>query len=211
MKKYKMYLFDYDYTIANSEQGIVGSFEEAFRINGYNDIDLLDIKKTIGMPLLDAFSLLTGVKDEKILQKYYDDFTVAADEIMTKRTVLYPGTEEMLKRVRSFGAVTGIVSTKPKRRIDEFLITNHYDGLFDIILGLHEVKNPKPDPEGILYLIDRFGMGKEDVLYVGDSIIDAKCGMNAGVDFAAITNGTTKADEFIPYPHVAIMKSFDEI
>lgn len=206
-----MYLFDYDYTIANSEKGIVGSFEETFRINGYNDINLDDVKKTIGMPLLDAFSLLTGVKDENTLQKYYSDFSAIADQIMTARTVLYPGTLEMLKRVRSKGAITGIVSTKPKRRIDEFLIANNYDRLFDIILGLNEVKNPKPDPEGILYLIDRFGMSREDVLYVGDSLIDAKCGMNAGVDFAAITNGTTRAEEFLDFPHVAIMTSFDEI
>ena len=63
----------------------------------------------------------------------------------------------------------------------------------------------KPSPEGIEQAIARLGMEKDDVLYTGDSYIDAETARNAGVDFLAITTGTTSAETFARYPHIAIL------
>ncbi len=69
----------------------------------------------------------------------------------------------------------------------------------------------KPSPEGIEQAIARLGMEKDDVLYTGDSLVDAGAAKNAGVAFAAVTTGTTPASDFEEVPHVKIMKSLREL
>ena len=56
----------------------------------------------------------------------------------------------------------------------------------DIIVGGEDVKEPKPSPEGVLLAIKEFGCNKEEVLYIGDSIVDAETAQSAQVDFAGV-------------------------
>ena len=73
------------------------------------------------------------------------------------------------------------------------------------MIGIEEVQAPKPAPYGILNACSHFGVDKSEVLYCGDSTIDAEAAKNAGVDFAAVTTGNTTRAEFEAYPHVAIL------
>ena len=74
-----------------------------------------------------------------------------------------------------------------------------------------DVKVEKPIPEGLLWAIDALKAAKEDVLYVGDSIVDAKTAQNADVDFAAVLTGTTEREAFLEYPHVEIADNVTKI
>ena len=58
---------------------------------------------------------------------------------------------------------------------------------FDAILGGDSLKSKKPDPEGLLYLLDRFQCSSEQTLLVGDSLVDLEAGKAAGV-FTCIVN-----------------------
>ena len=54
-------------------------------------------------------------------------------------------------------------------------------------------------------------MQKEQILYVGDSLVDAKTAQAAGVDFAGVTTGTTKREELEQYPNVGIAGELREL
>lgn len=60
MRQYKTYLFDFDYTLVDSSNGIVMCFRHVLDKHGYKNVDDRAIKRTIGMTLDDAFALLTG-------------------------------------------------------------------------------------------------------------------------------------------------------
>ena len=66
------------------------------------------------------------------------------------------------------------------------------------------MQSHKPDPEGLLWAMDKLGLKREDVLFCGDTTIDAETAQNAGVDFCAVLNGTTPAEAFSAYPSVHI-------
>lgn len=54
----------------------------------------------------------------------------------------------------------------------------------------------KPRPDMIYFLIEKFGLNKEDVLIVGDRLYtDILVGVNAGVDTVAVLTGETNMDE----------------
>ena len=56
---YKAYVFDFDYTLANSEKGIVMCFQLLFEAEGYDGIPEEAIRRTIGMTMYDAMANLT--------------------------------------------------------------------------------------------------------------------------------------------------------
>ena len=55
---YKVYLFDFDYTLANSEVGIVKCFELLMEQEGYPLRPKDEIKRTIGLPMRDRKSVV---------------------------------------------------------------------------------------------------------------------------------------------------------
>ena len=73
------------------------------------------------------------------------------------------------------------------------------------------MSNAKPSPDGLNLMIDRLGMNKCDVLYIGDSYIDAETAHNAGVDFAGVTTGSTSKSDFQKYPHIYVGKDLLDI
>lgn len=204
MKHYTTYLFDFDYTLADSSKGIVLCFRHVLNLHGYTGITDEDIKRTIGKTLEESFSILTGVKDADILAAYKKEYVKAADQHMTANTFLFPETIDVLTRLKEQGAQIGIISTKFRYRIMELLSQKLPAGFLDIIVGGEDVKAAKPSPEGVLFAIEHLHTSKKNTLYVGDSTVDAETAQAAGVDFMGVLHGATTHSELAAYPHVRI-------
>lgn len=209
--RYQLYLFDFDYTLANSETGIVICFQHVLRKNGFTDIDDLTIKRTIGLTLEQAFMQMTGETDTAVVAEYRRQYVEKSDEVMTKNTFLYLETIPLLKKLRDGGVRTGIISTKYAYRIQATLAQYGIEALVDLVIGGENVAAAKPDPEGLLKALDHFSVAKVQAIYTGDSLVDAKTAAAAGVDFAAVTTGTTTAEDFAAYPCVRVCKSLAEL
>ena len=210
-KTYKAYLFDFDYTLADSSRGIVMCFRNVLAMHGHDGISDESIKRTIGKTLEESFTILTGIDDKETLAGYRKDYVAQADKLMTANTVLFPETLDVLSRLKERGARIGIISTKYRYRIMELLGKKLPEGFLDIIVGGEDVKTPKPSPEGLKFAISHLGLEAAEVLYCGDSTVDAETARNAGVDFAGVLHGMTTREELEAYPHAGIVTSLDGI
>ncbi len=208
---YTTYLFDFDYTLADSSRGIVLCFRHVLERNGYADVTDDAIRRTIGKTLEESFSILTGVTDPARLADFKQQYRKEADVHMTPNTRLFPETLDVLRRLKGRGAKVGIISTKYRFRIHDTMDQHLPEDFLDIVVGGEDVTRAKPDPEGLLHAITELGVEKTDVLYIGDSTVDAETALAAGVDFAGITHGVTTADELACYPHCRIMASLGEL
>lgn len=207
MKRYTTYIFDFDYTLVDSSRGIVTCFRHVLGNHGHTGVTDTEIKRTIGKTLEESFSILTGITEAGTLADYKREYVKAADVHMTANTFFFPETIEVLEALKSEGAVLGIVSTKFRYRILDLFEKTGHDGLVNFIVGGEDVKAAKPDPEGLLWAIERAsGGGKSEVLYVGDSVVDAATAQAAGTDFAGVLHGMTTREELEAYPHVAIVE-----
>jgi phosphoglycolate phosphatase len=209
--KYSTVIFDFDYTLADATNGIVSSFNYAFSKLEIPSFDRESIRRTIGLPLDKAFIQLTNNENEVLINHFLSFFREKANEVMSRETMLYADTVATLERLKQNGLSTGIVTTKYHFRIVEALNMHGVLDLIDIIVGGEDVKVPKPSPEGLLFAIDSLNEQLNNVLYIGDSLIDAKTALAANVDFAAVTTGTTTETEFSRYPYVKIVKSLSEL
>ncbi len=200
----KAIIFDFDYTLGDSTNGIVLSVNYALEKLGYGSKDREEIKKTIGLSLTDTFSVLTGKSNQEEARQFSKYFIEKADSVMVENTELYADTKEILKKLKEAGYKTGIVTTKFRYRIEKILDRFSAVDLVDLIVGADDVKIEKPNPEGLLWVVNKLQLDKDDILYVGDSLVDARTAENAQIDFAGVLTGTTVADEFKPYSNVFI-------
>lgn len=203
---YKAYIFDFDYTLGDSTDGIVQSALYALSKLGEQPRTREEIRKTIGLSLQETYFTLAGNKNEEKAELFTKYFKEKSDGVMVASTQIYESVKQVLGNLREKGCKIGIVTTKYHYRIDAILEKFDMTDMVDMIVGGDEVKTPKPDPEGLLYAIDHLGLDKRDILYVGDSVVDAKTAQSAEVDFAGVLTGTTSAKDFASYDSVCIAK-----
>ena len=211
MQKYKRYLFDFDYTLVNSEAAILKCFHLTLAEQGCTDPGDDVMRHAIGLAMLKACGIILGTEDEANIRAFIKNYTVNADRYMTAGTHFYPHTVATLRTLREQGAKIGIISSKTRHRIQEKFDQDGVADLVDHILGSDDVQEHKPSPEGINKALAYFGVPREAVLYTGDSYVDAGAAQAAGVDFAGVTTGTTCAADLATYPHVAILQDIGEL
>lgn len=201
----KAVIFDFDFTLADSSQGIVECVSYALQNLGFLPPMAQNIVETIGLSLSETFRLCTGERDDLSAKQFAELFHKRADEIMDALTVVYDPVESVMRGLREENISTAIVSTKLNYRIRSILAVNRLDKLIDVIVGADDVKNTKPDPEGLLLALQHLGVSPSSAVYVGDHVVDAEAARNAGIPFIAALTGMHVRQVFEQYPHLAIV------
>jgi phosphoglycolate phosphatase len=197
--KYKCFLFDFDFTLAKPTKGVVISVNYALSKIGLPQLSGENICKVVGYPLQDTFEMLVGNQFFEKKQEYLRYFKEKADEVMTENTELLSDVDVLLNTLAQKGIKVGIISNKYRYRIIQFLERERITDKIQIIIGSEDLLKPKPDPEGIHTAIEILGLLKENILYIGDSIVDAQFTQRGKIDFGAILTGMTKKEEFKDY------------
>jgi len=102
-----------------------------------------------------------------------------------------PGVPDTLNAFKSrirMAILTNRTTTMPKLR-DVFGL----DRWFDAIVCALDVERPKPDPEGMLRILDAFSVPAEKAVYVGDSKVDEEVSARADIPFIAYKNPGLRA------------------
>lgn len=197
-------IFDFDYTLGDTTSGIAAAFNYAFSEMGLPEHTEDEIRGTIGQTLHESFRILTESDSKEAADRFYGLFQIAAKRTLTPSASLYPNTLETIRFFQRLGCVLGIVTTKHRHQIVDIFDKFDITGDFDVYVGAEDVKNYKPDPEGLLFALDSLGVARSDALYVGDSFIDGETAMRAGVPFAAVLTGTTERERLLSYSPVVI-------
>jgi phosphoglycolate phosphatase len=88
-----------------------------------------------------------------------------------------------------------ICSNKPEDFVRRILVALESQDLFDAILGGDSLKSKKPDPEGLLHLLDRFQCSPDQAVLIGDSPVDIETGKRAGVYTCVVSFGFGNPEE----------------
>ncbi len=208
---YRAVLFDFDYTIGDSTEGILTCLGYGLSKLGFPPASREAMRATIGLSLGPALYELTGCGDAAAAREFTRLFMEKADEVMVDASRLLPGAEELLRYLKAQKILTGVVTTKASYRIRAIFEKLGLPELLDTVIGSNDVKNEKPHPEPVFLALERLGVDAGEALYVGDSEVDARCAMDAGVDFAGVLNGTTTREALECYPNVLIARDLTEL
>ena len=95
-------------------------------------------------------------------------------------TLPYPGIETMLRALKSAGVQMGVASNKADA-FTQAMVADYFPKRFGAVAGLRDDFMPKPDPGILLWLMQSLRALPAATLYVGDSDVDMRTAMNAGL------------------------------
>ncbi len=210
--KYQAVFFDFDYTLGDSTYPITEGFKAGFAALGLPAPTVEQVRPTIGMTLENAYTFLTGDEEDAHRKAFTNGFHdavgpdsgPAGQRLMTEETQLFPGTAELLRALQGRGVKVAIISTKPRVHLERIFAYRGLSDTISLIVGGSDVSHHKPHPEGVEYTLGKLHLTADQVLFCGDTVIDAQTAANGKTDFCAVLNGTTPAEAFEPYPHVHV-------
>lgn len=211
MSLYPAVCFDFDYTLGDATDSIVAGFQHGLTKLGWPAPDREAVRATVGYVLEDAYTMLTGDDSPENRAKFRPLFLEVARERQREETTLFPGAVELLRGLRAQGVRLGIVSTKRSDTLEYVLERCGVRKELEFVIGADRVTRYKPDPEGLLMALQLLELRPAQLLFCGDTVLDAGAAKNAGVDFAAVLNGTTPARAFQDWPCVHIAPDLVEL
>ncbi|HKS26980.1 MAG TPA: HAD-IA family hydrolase [Pyrinomonadaceae bacterium] len=204
-------IFDFDYTLADSSEGAVECINFALKEMALAEASHESACRTIGLSLKDTFITLAGEAEAQRCDEFSRLFVRRADEVMVGLTTLYESVPATIEELRRQGLMLGIVSTKYRYRIEEILARSSLLHFFEVIVGGEDVKQHKPDPEGLFEAIERLGCSPASVVYAGDSVADAEVSRRASVPFIAVLSGVTERECFDSYEAIAVLDNLSQL
>jgi phosphoglycolate phosphatase len=121
------------------------------------------------------------------------------------------GTDSVLARLKS-RSIKLATLTNSGRAPSEWLLRKHgLLGYFDFTLSRDDVSAMKPRADGMIKAISMMGLPREEVLYVGDSVIDVRAAKAAGLKVVSVTTGRYPVERLTKEGSDFIMSSLDEL
>lgn len=200
-------MFDFDYTVADSSEGIVDCFNYALGHIGLLPAPAELIRRTIGLPLEDSLVAVAGEPWRRHAPAFRSHWRRRSDQVMVAGTRLLDQAAASIEALHDAGVLLGIVSTKYRCRIEDVLLRENLHHRFDVLLGGDDVRVPKPDPEGLRLALDRLRLAPSEAIYVGDSVVDGEAAHAAGVPFIGVLTGVTTAAELARWKPRRILPS----
>ena len=194
-------IFDFDGTIIDTSGSIIEAYRACFKEYSKEELFTEDIQnEVLGPALRDLFpKYFPGFEYDMI----YETYKKRQKEV--EGDLNHPTTNavEVLKMLHEQGYKIGIISTRKKESIEDLLRTFSIDEYIDDICGLNEVKNLKPNPEGIHMLVNKNKWNKDCVM-IGDSLMDIEGGINYGAYTVAYLNNPKRSEELAKKADISI-------
>ena len=197
MKKYKVYLFDFDGTLFDTSKGLNYVFKEAFKVAGVK-VEDKDIPYLSRVPLKESFDTLGG--DYNKADEFVKRIEEALDEEPAIKTTLkFPEIDEFLSYIKNNDVLCGIVTSNNVNHVFKILDFFHLDhDYFKTYIGVDKSVEVKPSPKPILMALSELGYKGDlkDVVYIGDSHNDCLAAINAGISYSLIERDEDRDLEF---------------
>jgi pyrophosphatase PpaX len=184
--RFPIVLFDLDGTLIDSGPIILESMQHAVRSVLGREIPRDELGLTIGGQGIVAQMQAIDVEHaDELLEAYkvHNDGLHETLEAFDELLAVLPG-------LRAEGRKLGIVTAKRHRTValalDRFPVLRDD---FDLVVAHEDTERHKPDPEPVLYAIERLGGTPGNAAYVGDSPFDILAAKSAGAFAIAVSWG----------------------
>lgn len=186
-------IFDLDGTLVHSAPGLWHAVNRFLAQDGHAPMPLEQITGYIGLGLPNFVRCVTKDRmpdlDERGLALAIERFSAIYEQDPLRDCRLYDGIPETLAALSAAGWRIGLCTNKPDAAARDILAKTGIAAQFHAITGGDTLPQRKPEPEPLLHTIRALGVSPQDVVYIGDSAVDALTAQRAGIRFAFFTGG----------------------
>ncbi|AGZ22167.1 HAD-IA family hydrolase [Streptococcus suis] len=172
------FIWDLDGTLLDSYEAILAGIQETYQ-EYVLPFDRAEVRK---------FILRYSVKD--LLVRDADKYGLDSDELNHVRAT---SLKEKNTQIPLMTGAVEILNWTAEQGIQNFVYTHKSDNAFQVLedLGIRhhftEILTSdsgfarKPSPEALLFLIEKYGLDRENTYYIGDRLLDVETAINAGI------------------------------
>lgn len=180
----KAVIFDLDGTLTDTLKSIWKSANLALADVGLPPFDLDRYRYFVGdgaAELVKRALIADGDKELVLFDKMSESYRKHFEKYVNYEVRPYEGIRELLHALKEKGILLAVNSNKPQDRTVNVIEENFGKGTFDILVGQSDERARKPAPDGVFHIMERLGLMKDEVIYLGDTCVDMKTGRSAGV------------------------------
>ena len=190
--KIKLLIFDID--------GVLADVSESYRLSIKKTAEFF-IGRIIDMGEVE-YVKNTGINNdwdaaEILIQKYNGDFRKEA--IIKKFQEYYLGrnfdglirNEKLLIKAETIKKLSkkyklAIFTGRPRQEAEFILSKYRLSKYFKSVVAMDDVKEQKPDPEGLLKIMKKLNVKIDEAVYIGDNLADLRAAKSIGIKFIGV-------------------------
>jgi len=188
----KACVFDLDGTLTDTLDSLVFSVGATLKEMGLPGITKEKCQAFVGngaRRLLEDALEEAGDEGHTRIEEAVEIYKRVFDANCTYHVVPYEGVMELLMELKNRKIRTAVLSNKPHLQTVKVVKEVIGEEWIDWAQGQHESVPRKPSPDAVHAILDRFGIKKEECIYIGDSEVDIQTGRNAEVLTVGVTWG----------------------
>ena len=180
----KICIFDLDGTLLDTLGNIAGHMNRTLAKYSLAPFPVSDFKYFVGNGariLTERALRARGVYTPEFFEDFFADFAASYAASPDEGVLVYDGISALLDGLTKRGIRAAVCTNKPdaaaKRSIDRFFA----EGTFSDVLGARDGFPLKPAPDGVFALLEKYGIKKEEAVFVGDSDVDMQTAVASGL------------------------------
>lgn len=194
----KAILFDFDGVLVNSKDFVINSIIQVGKELGYNFTYTEVVDNIFGRASLEGLKILIQMKGFEIpedLEERYQKARMKQDDIFPQMTEVFEPSLKFLEKYQN-KTLMAICSATRRRKLQNFLNYYGMKDFFKFEITVEDVERSKPFPDcyllGVKMYKEKFGVEKENIIAVEDSISGVTSAIEAGLRCVAVTQTTPK-------------------
>lgn len=211
MHDYKLLIFDWDGTLADSISRIVDSMRLAATAFDLKPCSDEAIKSIIGLGLPEAIQALHPQVDTSAqiarFRQLYSEYYLAFE---AEPSALFAGVTESLAAFRTQGYRLAVATGKGRHGLDRVLAGQGWLDYFDVTRCADETAS-KPDPLMLHEILAHCRVAPQHALMIGDSSFDLEMAARAGIDSVAVGYGAQPLSALRAYGPQLAIEEFNEL
>ena len=215
LENIKAIAFDLDGTLVDSAGGLAEALDNALVEQGFPPAGKERVSIWVGNGadvMIDRALTWAGATITPELHQAtrhsFDKFYATS---VTTGSELFPEVKETLKKLSQHGLPMAIVTNKPTPFIAPLLKKLAIDSYFSLVLGGDDVKEKKPHPAPLYLTMGKFGLRKEELLFVGDSRNDIIAAQSAQCPCVGLTYGYNYGESIALSEPDCVLTHFSDI
>ena len=174
-------IFDVDGTLVENMELIVRSVNFAVKDLVGKEFSRDELYARFGPTLEQIIADLVPSERDKTVQRYHAYYREHFHELAS----VYEGVPVLIARLRSEGIGMALYTGSDGRMTTTTLELTGLQELFPIVVTADDVREGKPNPEGLIMVLELMRTRREGTLYLGDAVRDIQAAKRASIWSAA--------------------------
>lgn len=207
---YRLLVFDWDGTLADSEQRIVAAAMATIDVLGLPGRSHEQIRGIIGLAMNEAFQTLfpeVPVGQEGRFIACYREYYLRNTGTPVP---LFPEAKRVLHGFAEQRYLLAVATGKGRRGLDRDMANHGLETLF-VTTRCADDAPSKPHPRMLEQIMEEVDVPSSETLMIGDTSFDMEMARSAGVASVAVTTGVHDRQRLLEFDPLALLDSIAEL